>query len=284
MTLNKKWFETLYQNFGQYFSVENIIYYNKKLQELIIFENNTFGRILALDGIVQTTELDEFIYHEMITHIPLLSCNNAKNILIIGGGDGATLREVSKYTSIEKITLVEIDENVVKLCRQFLPKHSANAFLDPRLTLIIDDGINFVNTCNNIFDLIIVDRTDPVGPGISLYTTEFYKKCSECLHKNGIFVAQNGVYFFQKQEIINSYYNLRQFFSDVAFYQASIPSYYGGMMFFSWASHNPKLRQFNYNILQTKLNNTRLYCKYYNPEIHIGSFAIPQYMSKLLSN
>ncbi|WWO99294.1 MAG: polyamine aminopropyltransferase [Candidatus Dasytiphilus stammeri] len=284
MALNKKWFEILYPNFGQYFSVENIIYYNKNLQELIIFENNPFGRILALDGIVQTTELDEFIYHEMLTHIPLLSYNHPKNILIIGGGDGATLREVTKYRSIENITLVEIDENVVTLCRKYLPKHSANAFLDPRLTLIIDDGLTFVKTCNKIFDIIIVDRTDPVGPGISLFTTEFYKKCSECLHQNGIFVAQNGVYLFQNKEIINSYYNLRQFFSDVTFYQASIPSYYGGMMFFSWASQNPKLRQFNPSILQTKLNKASLYCKYYNPEIHIGSFAIPQYISKILSN
>ncbi|WWP00485.1 MAG: polyamine aminopropyltransferase [Candidatus Dasytiphilus stammeri] len=284
MALNKKWFETLYPNFGQYFYVENIVYYNNKLQELMIFENKTFGRILALDGIVQTTELDEFIYHEMLTHIPLLSCNNPKNILIIGGGDGATLREVSKYRSIENITMVEIDENVVNFCRQYLPKHSANAFLDPRLKLIIDDGMNFVDTCNDIFDIIIVDRTDPIGPGTSLFTTEFYEKCSKCLHKDGIWVAQNGISLFQKKEIINSYYNLRQFFKDVTFYQASIPSYYGGMMLFSWASHNPQLRQFNSQILQIKLSNASLYCKYYNPEIHLGSFAIPQYMLKILSN
>ena len=153
--------------------------------DLIIFENAAFGRVMAPDGVVQTTERDEFIYHEMMTHVPLLAHGHAKHVLIIGGGDGAMLREVSRHRSIETITMVEIDAGVVSFCRQYLPNHNAGSYDDPRFNLVIDDGVNFVNQTTQTFDVIISDCTDPIGPGASLFTSSFYEGCKRCLNPGG---------------------------------------------------------------------------------------------------
>lgn len=189
---------------------------------------------MALDGVVQTTERDEFIYHEMMTHVPLLAHGHAKHVLIIGGGDGAMLREVSRHRSIETITMVEIDAGVVSFCRQYLPNHNAGSYDDPRFSLVIDDGVNFVNQTSQTFDVIISDCTDPIGPGASLFTSSFYEGCKRCLNPGGIFVAQNGVCFLQQDEALDSHRKLSTYFDDVSFYQAAIPTYYGGIMTFAW--------------------------------------------------
>lgn len=202
-------------------------------QDLVIFENPVLGRVMALDGVVQTTERDEFIYHEMLTHVPLLAHGAAKKVLIIGGGDGGMLREVSRHSGVEQITMVEIDAGVVEFCRQYLPNHSAGAYDDPRFKLVIDDGVNFVNQTDETFDVIISDCTDPIGPGESLFTSAFYEGCARCLNEGGIFVAQNGVCFLQQDEAVNSHAKLSGYFSDVSFYQAAIPTYYGGIMTFA---------------------------------------------------
>lgn len=241
------------------------------------------GRVMALDGVVQTTERDEFIYHEMMTHVPLLAHGAAKSVLIIGGGDGAMLREVSRHPEVEKITMVEIDAGVVTFCRQYLPNHSAGAYDDPRFTLVIDDGVNFVNQTQEKFDVIISDCTDPIGPGESLFTSEFYAGCKASLNENGIFVAQNGVCFLQQDEAVNSHRKLSHYFGDVSFYQAAIPTYYGGIMTFAWASDNPALRQLDTATLQTRFKAAGLTCRYYTPAIHTGSFALPQYLLNALS-
>lgn len=149
-------------------------------RDLIIFENAAFGRVMALDGVVQTTERDEFIYHEMMTHVPLLAHGHAKHVLIIGGGDGAMLREVTRHKNVESITMVEIDAGVVSFCRQYLPNHNAGSYDDPRFKLVIDDGVNFVNQTSQTFDVIISDCTDPIGPGESLFTSAFYEGCKRC--------------------------------------------------------------------------------------------------------
>ncbi len=174
MAENTMWHETLHDQFGQYFAVDNVLYHEKTdHQDLIIFENAAFGRVMALDGVVQTTERDEFIYHEMMTHVPLLAHGHAKHVLIIGGGDGAMLREVTRHKNVETITMVEIDAGVVSFCRQYLPNHNAGSYDDPRFTLVIDDGVNFVNQTHQTFDVIISDCTDPIGPGESLFTSAF---------------------------------------------------------------------------------------------------------------
>lgn len=179
----KQWHETLHDQFGQYFAVDNVLYHEKTdHRDLIIFENAAFGRVMALDGVVQTTERDEFIYHEMMTHVPLLAHGHAKHVLIIGGGDGAMLREVTRHKNVESITMVEIDAGVVSFCRQYLPNHNAGSYDDPRFKLVIDDGVNFVNQTSQTFDVIISDCTDPIGPGESLFTSAFYEGCKRCLN------------------------------------------------------------------------------------------------------
>jgi spermidine synthase len=278
------WFETLHANFGQYFSVEKTLYRDKtEHQDLVIFENAALGRVMALDGVVQTTERDEFIYHEMLTHVPLLSHGNAKKVLIIGGGDGGMLREVCRHKGVEAITMVEIDAGVVAFCRQYLPNHSAGAYDDPRFNLVIDDGVNFVNQTTETYDVIISDCTDPIGPGESLFTSTFYEGCARCLKPGGIFVAQNGVCFLQQDEAVNSHQKLSHYFSDVSFYQAAIPTYYGGIMTFAWATNRPEYRQIDSKTLQARFDAAGITCRYYNPAIHHGSFALPQYLLNALS-
>ncbi|MBS0057356.1 polyamine aminopropyltransferase [Yersinia sp. Marseille-Q3913] len=284
MSQKELWYETLHANFGQYFSVENVLYREKtEHQDLVIFENPVLGRVMALDGVVQTTERDEFIYHEMMTHVPILAHGQAKRVLIIGGGDGAMLREVSRHKNIDQITMVEIDAGVVEFCRQYLPNHSAGAYDDPRFTLVIDDGVNFVNQTTEKFDVIISDCTDPIGPGESLFTSAFYQGCARSLNDGGIFVAQNGVCFLQQDEAVDSHNKLSHYFSDVSFYQAAIPTYYGGIMTFAWATQNPSLRQLDQATLQQRFADAGLTCRYYNPAIHVGSFALPQYLLNALT-
>ncbi|VEC00753.1 Spermidine synthase [Cedecea lapagei] len=284
MTTPSVWQETLHDKFGQYFAIDNVLYHEKTdHQDLIIFENAAFGRVMALDGVVQTTERDEFIYHEMMTHVPLLAHGRAEHVLIIGGGDGAMLREVCRHQKVKTITMVEIDAGVVAFCRQYLPNHNAGSYDDPRFTLVIDDGVNFVNHTDLTFDVIISDCTDPVGPGESLFTSDFYQGCKRCLNPGGIFVAQNGVCFLQQQEVIDSHRKLGHYFGDVSFYQAAIPTYFGGMMTFAWATDNPALRHLSTEIIHARFHKAGLSCRYYTPAIHTAAFALPQYLLDALS-
>lgn len=283
MSKQGTWHETLYEHFGQYFTVNNVLYHAATgQQDLVIFENIAFGRMLALDGVVQTTECDEFIYHEMMAHVPLIAHVNAKKVLIIGGGDGGLLREVSCHPSVEKITMVEIDAAVVTFCKKYLPRHNAGAFEDPRFTLIVGNGIDFVSQSSEKFDIIISDCTDPIGLAKSLFTPDFYRGCARCLNEDGIFVAQSGVFFLQQHDAVNTYRTLQHYFSDVSFYQAAVPTYYGGIMIFAWASQNPALRQIDTAILKARIDKTGLTCRYYNAAIHKCSFVLPQYLVNAL--
>lgn len=284
MSQKETWHETLHDHFGQHFEVSRVLYREKTgHQDLIIFENDAFGRVMALDGVVQTTERDEFIYHEMMAHVPLMAHGRAEKVLIIGGGDGGMLREVCRHASVKHIQMVEIDAGVVEFCRRYLPGHNAGAFDDPRFRLTIDDGVRFVGQTQDTFDVIISDCTDPIGPGASLFTSEFYQGCARCLNEGGIFVAQNGVCFLQQDEVLDSHRKLRHYFADVGFYQAAVPTYYGGIMTFAWASQEPALRQCDIAALQTRAVTAGLTCRYYNPAIHVGSFALPQYILNALS-
>lgn len=278
------WYEKLHSSFGQYFSIKQVLYRDKTdHQDLIIFDTEEFGRVMALNDVVQTTERDEFIYHEMMAHVPLLAHGDVKKVLIIGGGDGGILREVCRHANVEQIVMVEIDKEVVTLCQKYLPCHHAGAYDDPRFKLIIDDGIAFVNHTDERFDLIISDSTDPIGPGENLFKSSFYKGCRRILNTGGLFVAQNGVCFLQQIEVLNSYQRLMPYFSDVSFYQAAVPTYYGGVMTFAWASENAGLRQLSLSNLEARFSASGLKdCLYYNPFIHFASFALPQYLIKAL--
>jgi len=281
----KTYTETLYDSYGQEFSVDKVYFENKTdHQHLIIFENAKFGRVMALDGIIQTTEADEFIYHEMLTHVPLFAHGNVKRVLIIGGGDGGMLREVCKHASIEHITQVEIDDQVVEMCKEFLPKHSAGAYDDPRVNIVIDDGANFVRTCTEKFDVIISDSTDPIGPGDVLFTSDFYENCKNCLAGDGVLVTQNGVAFMQLDEVTTTAKRLKPYFSDQSFYCAAVPTYIGGVMTFAWATDNKTYRTPNGDVIKQRFNAADITCRYYNPAIHAASFALPQYIVNALKS
>ncbi|MDH5387646.1 MAG: polyamine aminopropyltransferase [Gammaproteobacteria bacterium] len=280
----KTYSETLYDSYGQEFAVDKVYFENKTdHQHLIIFENAKFGRVMALDGIIQTTEADEFIYHEMLTHVPLMAHGKVKRVLIIGGGDGGMLREVCKHDSVEHITQVEIDAQVVEMCKEYLPNHSAGAYDDPRVNIVIDDGINFVRECKDRFDVIISDSTDPIGPGDVLFTSVFYENCKRCLNEGGILVTQNGVAYMQLDEVTTTAKRLQPYFADRSFYCAAVPTYIGGVMTFAWASDDLALRGLSTETIAERFAVANIKCRYYNPAIHTASFALPQYILDALA-
>ena len=202
VTKTSEYLETLYEGYGQRFRMEKLLHeVRTEHQHLVIFQNPRMGRVMALDGVIQTTEADEFIYHEMLTHVPILAHGSVKRVLIIGGGDGGMLREVTKHAGVEHIAMVEIDGTVVDMCKAFLPNHSSGAYDDPRLNLVIDDGMRFVATTTEKFDVIISDSTDPIGPGEVLFSENFYQACHRCLNEGGILVTQNGTPFMQIEEV-----------------------------------------------------------------------------------
>ncbi|MEP9321324.1 polyamine aminopropyltransferase [Pseudomonas sp. LABIM340] len=271
--------ETLYDGYGQRFSVDRMLHeVRTEHQHLVIFENARMGRVMALDGVIQTTEADEFIYHEMLTHVPILAHGAAKRVLIIGGGDGGMLREVSKHGSVEHITMVEIDGTVVDMCKEFLPNHSQGAFDDARLNLVIDDGMRFVATTTEKFDVIISDSTDPIGPGEVLFSENFYQACHRCLNEGGVLVTQNGTPFMQLDTVRNTAGRMNGLFADWHFYQAAVPTYIGGSMTFAWGSTNPALRKVDVATLAQRFAASGIQTRYYNPAIHEGAFALPQYV------
>lgn len=278
---NKFFKETLYDAVCQEYRIDKLYFESKtEHQHLMIFENAMLGRVMTLDGIVQTTEVDEFIYHEMLTHVPMLAHGNAKRVLIIGGGDGGMLREVCKHP-IEHVTQVEIDQAVVDMAIEFLPNHSVGAYDDPRLNLVIADGMDFLrkfDNCQDKYDIIISDSTDPIGPGETLFSNDFYAQAKRCLKEGGILVTQNGVPFFQKDELQNTYQRMGKNFSDMHFYCAPIPTYYGGFMTFAWGTDDLALRAKSNQDIIDAFSQLELSTKYYNPQIHTASFALPQYV------
>lgn len=265
----------------QQFTVDEILYRTKtRHQDLVIFRNSLFGRVLVLDGTVQTTEGDEFVYHEMLAHVPLFAHGRARRVLIIGGGDGGMLREVLRHGSVEHVTQVEIDEGVIEVCKRHLPSLSQGAFEDPRLELVIADAARYVAEADAQFDVIISDSTDPVGPGEALFTRDFYTACRERLAEGGIFVAQNGNVFTQLHEVTTSARRLGPLFADCAFYGAAVATYIGGMMAFAWASDEPGLRATPLETLARRFAAAGFATRYYSPEVHRAAFALPRFVQE----
>ncbi len=282
MTTNYK--ETLHKGYGQEFEVEEVLFEQQTDSwHLIIFRNPIYGTVMALDGIIQTTERDEFVYHEMLTHVPLLAHGNAKRVLIIGGGDGGILREVCRHKSVQHVTQVEIDQAVIDMCKEYLPDHSAGAFDDPRVKIVIADGVEYVYSTAEKFDVIISDCTDPVGPGEVLFSSRFYEGCKERLNDGGVFVAQNGVPFLQQDEVITTKRRLSPYFKDQSFYTVAVPTYIGGVMTLAWGSDNEMLRQLDLNELQKRYRASGINTRYYNPQTHYGCFGLPQYLLQALA-
>ncbi len=280
----KEWYtETLYDDWRQTFSIDEKLYEEKtKEQHLVIFQNATYGRVLALDGIIQTTEKDEFVYHEMMAHVPMLAHGNAQNVLIIGGGDGGAIREVLKHKTLKNVTLVEIDESVITFSKKYLPTLSQGGFDDPRATIVIQDGCQFVKNTKQKFDVIICDSTDPIGPGAVLFTPEFYSDCHKILSEGGIFVNQNGVPFMQTGELKDTYKSRKQYFQDVGYYIGVVPSYVGGFMAWGWATDKKENREISLEELEKRFKNIEGELKYYTPAIHKASFVLPKFIQNSL--
>jgi spermidine synthase len=231
---------------------------------------------LVLDGIVQTSEADEFIYHEMIAHVPLVAHGRARSVLIIGGGDGGTLEEVLKHRAVEQVTMVELDPGVVEIARAHLPSLSNGAFDDPRAELVFADGVRFVAETERRFDVIIIDSTDPLGPGEVLFTERFYGDCRRCLRPGGILVAQSGCPFSERQRLHDCRGRLVRVFRDATFYLSAVPSYYGGPFAFAWASDDPAARSQSAAQLAKRAVPPGLRC--YSPAVHQAAFVLPAWL------
>lgn len=246
-----------------------------EFQDLALIETEQFGRMLVLDGTVQTTIEDEFVYHEMITHIPLFTHKNPKKVLVIGGGDGGAIREIIKHPSVEKTVLCEIDGRVIEISKQYLPEISC-ALSDKRVEVLVADGIKYVQDNKNEFDVILVDSTDPVGPAVGLFAVDFYKAIYDSLKEDGIFVAQTESPFFHKELIKNVYKDISSLFPITKLYTCAIPTYPSGFWSFTMGSKK-------YDPLETDTSKIpELDTKYYYRELHKAVFALPKFAADLV--
>ncbi len=251
---------------------------NKKssFQKIEIFDTLTYGRVLALDGVIQVTEKDEYAYSEMLVHPAMQALSKkAKKILIIGGGDGAVAEEVLKYNYIRSIDLVDIDKEVVDLSKKYFKKINNNSLISKKLNLFYEDAFKFIDKNQNSYDLIIADRPDPIGAGRSLYKSNFYKKIKNIMSESSIAVFQSGVPFLQKKELNEVIKDIKKYFKYYGFYFTVVPSYIGGFMALVWASNS-------YNLLKKRnfLINKNIKTEYFNKEILNASFAVPNFLKK----
>lgn len=254
---------------------------DSEFQRIDVFQSEEFGRFLTLDGIMMLTEKDEFIYHEMITHVAMASNPDVKKVLVIGAGDGGTIRELTRYKTIERIDMVEIDERVVAVCREYLRK-TACRLDDSRVHIYYEDGLKYVRRKENEYDLIIVDSTDPFGPGEGLFTSEFYGNCFNALTKNGILVNQHESPYYSDdaRAMQRAHRRIKEFFPICKVYQAHIPTYPSGHWLFGYASKTVDPLKAD----AERWNALELETRYYNTDLHKGCFMIPNYVKELLEN
>ncbi len=230
--------ETLYPDWGQRFRVmRELARERSAFQDIVVFESASHGRVMVLDGVIQITERDEFVYQEMLAHVPLLAHGAARDVLIIGAGDGGVLRRVLQHRSVERATMVEIDEAVIRLAKAHLPMIAGDAWDDARARVVVGDGIAHVREAADAsYDVIIVDSTDPIGVGEVLFTDEFYANAARVLRDGGLIVNQCGVPFMQADELRDTSARRRQFFAHVGAYVAAVPTYVGGFMTLGFAT------------------------------------------------
>ncbi len=278
--------ETLYDAWGQRFLVKReLARAQSAFQDIMIFESATHGRVMLLDGVVQITEADEFVYQEMIVHVPLLAHGAARRVLIIGAGDGGVLRRVLMHRGVEQAVMVEIDGEVIRLAREHLPGIGAAAWDDPRARVIVGDGIDYVRTAPaGSFDAIIVDSTDPIGVGEVLFTDAFYADAARVLSAGGLIVNQCGVPFMQADELRETSARRRRFFPHVGAYVAAVPTYVGGFMTLGFAAKKAGLDRIDAPTLRARADAAGVLGKtrYWTPEVHAAAFALPPYIAEHL--
>lgn len=246
-----------------------------EFQDLSVVETEQYGRMLLLDGIIQTTIDDEFVYHEMMAHVPLNTHTNPKKVLVIGGGDGGVIREVIKHPAVEHAVLCEIDRRVVEVSKEYLPEISCG-LNDPKVTVLYADGIKHVKDNPNTYDVIIVDSTDPIGPAVELFSEDFYQSVAGALKEDGILVAQTESPFVNSDLVSDCYRRISAVFPITRVYLAHVPTYPTGMWSITMGSklHDPE----NVDIKKIPVYPT----KYYTPEIQKTAFVLPKFVQELL--
>jgi spermidine synthase len=278
--------ETLYDSWGQRFRVvRELARAQSAFQDIMIFESESHGRVMLLDGVVQITERDEFVYQEMLTHIPLLAHGDAKRVLIIGAGDGGVLRRVLMHRNVERAVMVEIDGEVIRLCREHMPSIGGDAWDNPRAEVIVGDGIDYVrNGAPASFDAIVVDSTDPIGVGEVLFTDEFYANAARLLSAGGLIVNQCGVPFMQADELRETSLRRARHFPHVGAYVAAVPTYVGGFMSLGFAAKQPGLDAIPRATIESRARAAGIigHTRYWTPAIHEAAFFLPPYIAEHL--
>jgi len=277
--MKKNWFsETIYPDISLTLKNKSLLFRGRSLfQDIKIFETKKLGRVLAFGGVIQTTEKDGFVYHEMLTHVPIVSHPKPRRIVIIGGGNGGVLREALKHP-IEVVYLVEIDKKVIELSRKYLKKICKNSFDDKRVQIINEDGASFVKKFKNYFDVVIIDSPDPIRPATVLSKANFFKDTHRSLTKNGIMVCQSGSSFFQSDGIKLTYKRLKKVFSFVDIYGINVPTHIGGIFNVVVASKGPKPHESDFFDVHHRFKKYCSDSKYYNPRMHFCSFTLPTYI------
>ena len=260
--------------------VNRHLFSQKSEYQIDIYDTPEFGKVLVLDGNVMLTERDEFIYDEMITHVPMAVHPNIKDILVIGAGDGGVVRELTRYDSVKRIDLVELDEQVVEACRTYLPDNACK-LNDERVRIYFDNALRFIRSKKDTYDLIIVDSMDPFGPSEGYFTREFYGICYNALHEDGIMVNQQGSPFYKHDadEMQRSHKRIVNTFPISRVYQAHIPTYAAGYWLFGFASK--KYHPID-NLDAGRWRSLKLETKYYTSNLHVGSFYLPAFLEKML--
>lgn len=272
--------EPVAQDFDQVFRGELVHTETSAFQKIDVYDHAYFGRILTLDDLVQTTERDEFCYHEMLVHPVLCSRDRVERVLVIGGGDGGTLRHVLMHGPTETV-MCEIDEAVVRVSRDHLPSLSGDAFDDPRATLVVDDGSAFVEQHEDAFDAIVVDSTDPVGPAVVLFSTAFYEACRRALRPGGVIVSQTGSPFFQAAEFQRAVQNMSGVFDVVEPLVGFVPTYPGALWSYTTGTMGEPVSATSAADVQTRLERRGITTRFYTPELHAASFALPAFVASL---
>lgn len=279
-----EWFEeTLYPGWGQRFQVLSVLARETSAyQDIVVLETASHGRVLVLDGNVQITEADEFVYQEMIAHVPLLAHGAARHVLIIGAGDGGVLRRVLQHRSVVSATMVEIDGAVMRLAREFMPGIADGAWDDPRAEIIEGDGVRHVSEApDGRYDVIIVDSTDPVGVGEALFSDAFYADCARILSARGVVVNQCGVPFMQADELRETSCRRARSFPHVTAFLAAVPTYVGGFMGLGFAARQAGLDRVSVDEIRARAAEAGILgrTRYWSPEVHAASFQLPPYIA-----
>jgi spermidine synthase len=248
-------------------------------QHVVIFENATWGKVLMLDGVCQLTTCDEFIYHEMMAHVPLMSLPQPARVLVVGGGDGGVLREVLKHPTVTKATLCEIDRAVIELSLRHYPEIAGGAFEDPRTDVVIADGLRYVAETREKFDAIIVDSSEPIGPSAVLHTRQFFSDCKRALKKAAVLVTQNGLPFLFPEHLRATSDIFASLFKATSPFLCTQPCYFGGPFALNWGSDDAGMLETPETVLARRTVRRRIKAKYYTPAVHRAAFALPGYVS-----